>query len=168
MNVDDRGMLGLARQVVGNIEEGGDGRIAILTGVMNKVRFDHVLGAHSAYERMRELMRLGVGRFSVSQVIDPQIARSGRAGVVVEEARIVASEWRWPARGKVHAFRQGQSVSFSGCYVVQVDFAVAIDFRVVSDKLAVRRKALSANFPLVRRDPVDFLPRDVEQADVVV
>src|SRR5258708_19639111 len=142
-------MLGLARQVVGNIDERGDGPLAVFAGVMNKVRFDHVLRSHSTYERVRELMRLGVGRFSVSQVIDPQIAGSGWAGVVVEEARIVASEWRWPARGKVHAFWQRQSVSFAGSYVVQVDCGAAIDVRVLSENLAVACKPLPRNFHLL-------------------
>src|SRR6266852_3414150 len=109
-------------------------------------------------------MRRAVGE----EVIDPQIAGSGRSRMVVKKMRVVASEgWR-PARSIVHSFGQGQSARFSGCDVIQVDVGVAIYVRVVSQKLAVGREALARNFPFVLREPADFLACDVEQADVVV
>src|ERR1035438_9205068 len=107
-------------------------------------------------------------RFAVSYVIDPQIAGSGRARVVIKQPRIVASEGRGPARNKVHPLWQGQGVRFSGCDLIQVDVGVAIYVRVVGQKLAVGRKALTRNLPLVLRKPADFLARDFEQAGVVV
>ncbi len=60
MNVDDRRVFGVVRQVVRHKDEGGDGPLAIFGGVMNKLRFDHVVGSHSAYERVRELIRFAV------------------------------------------------------------------------------------------------------------
>src|SRR5260370_28928723 len=53
VNIDDRGVLAVVRQVVGHVDEGGDGPLTILSGVMNKLSFDHVLGAHAAYGRVR-------------------------------------------------------------------------------------------------------------------
>src|SRR5260370_15567526 len=156
-------MLGLVRQVVGNIDEGGDRPLTIFTGIVDEFRLDHVLGSHSAYERVRELVRLAVG-----EVVDPQITWSGWAGVVVEQARVVVSEGRGSARDTVHASRQGKGVRLSGCDVVQVDVGVALYIRGESQELAVGRKALAGKFPIVLREPADFFARVVQQADVVV
>ena len=48
------------------------------------------------------------------------------------------------------------------------NIAVAIDVGGPCNRLAVRRKIPAADFPLVLRQPVNFLGRDLEQANVLV
>src|SRR5258708_1690913 len=123
---------------------------------------------------MRDLMRL-----AGSDVIDPEIAGSGGAVVVVEQARAVFSEGGTPARRLVHAFRDGQSGRLAGREIVQVDVFIAIDVGAEGEVLAVRRELAAADFPFVFREPLDWslvkyscdggtFVTEVEKADVVV
>src|SRR5208283_2170949 len=107
-------------------------------------------------------------RFAVSQVIDPQIAGSGRSCMVVKETRSVASKGRNPLRRIIQPFGKRQGARLSGCDFIQVEIGAALDVRAVSQKFAIGSKFLPINLPLVLREPVDFLRRGVKQAGVVI
>src|ERR1700678_963052 len=131
MYIDDRSMLGIARQVVGHIDEGGDRPFAVFAGVMNKVRLNHVLGAHAAHQRRRKLPRYVRVRQLVAEGIDPQVAGSGGASVGEETARTVRGERRRVARNLVHSLGQTEITSLSGGDIVEINLDVAIDVRGV-------------------------------------
>ena len=48
MHIDNRRVLAIARQVIRHINKRGDRPLAILAGIVHKVRLDHILGAHAA------------------------------------------------------------------------------------------------------------------------
>ena len=148
VNVDDGGVLPVARHVEGHIEKRGNRPLAVAAGIVHQIRLDHVLGAHAGDQRMRDLMRLA-GR----ERVDPEIAGGGRAVVVVEQARAVVREGRMAARRLVHAFGDRQRSGLAGREVVQINVFVAVDVGAEGDVLAVGRELAAANFPFVVREP---------------
>ena len=118
---------------------------------------------HACDQRIRDLLRLAVGHG-----IDPDIVGRRRTVVVVEQARAVASEGGFRAAQMVYAFGQRQGSGLSGSEIVHVDVGVAVDVGGPGNGFAVGREIAAFDFPFVLGEPVDFLGRDVEQADVVV
>ena len=143
VDVNNRGVLSVARHVVGHVEECGDGPLAVAAGIVDQIGLDHIFGAHSRDQRMRDLMRLAGG-----QRVNPEIARSGGAVVVVEQARAVLRERGVAAGRLVHAFRERQSGRLAGREVVQIDIIVAVDIGAEGEALAVGRKFAAADSPI--------------------
>ena len=56
VDVDDGGELAVARDVVGDVGEGGDGPLAVAAGEVDEVRLDHVGAANPAKKRVGELL----------------------------------------------------------------------------------------------------------------
>ena len=68
----------------------------------------------------------------------------------------------------IYAFGQRQDSCLSGSEVVNIDVGVAVDVSSPGDGFSVGRKIAGFDFPFVLGEPVDFLGRDVEQADIVI
>jgi hypothetical protein len=52
VNVDNRRMFRLARQVVRHIDKRRNRPLAIFAGIVDKIRFDHIFGSHAAHQRV--------------------------------------------------------------------------------------------------------------------
>src|SRR5271156_1795671 len=117
-------------------------------------------------------------RLAACEGVDPEIAGSGGAIVVVEKARAVLGEGRMAAGRLVYAFWNGQGRRLVGGEIVQVDIFIAVDVGAEGDALAIGRKFAAANFPFVLGEPLDRLHgeisdrltfhADAEKADIVV
>src|ERR1019366_757049 len=123
-------------------------------------------------QRMRNLQRLARGK-----VVDPQISRSSRPVVVIEQPLPVRTERGMPAPRFVHAFRDWKNGRLSRRQIMQVDVFVSVDIGTERNALAVGRELASANLPLVFGEPLDPASlnsspfahdRRREEADVVV
>src|SRR4029077_5475369 len=97
---------------------------------------------------MSDLLRLVRGK-----VVDPQIARSGRSIVVIEQSLPIRTERRGPACRLVDAFRDSKSRRLSRCQIAQIDVIVSVDIGAEGDVFAVGRELAPADFPLILREP---------------
>src|ERR1700676_4820775 len=103
MDVNDGGVLSVARHVVGDVEKCGDGPLAVAAGIVHEIRLDHVFGANAGDERMRDLMRLAGG-----ECVHPEIAGGSGPVVIIKQTRAVFGEGRVASSRLVYAFRDGQ------------------------------------------------------------
>src|SRR5712692_7652384 len=131
--------------------------------IVNKIRLDHVLRTHSTDKRVSDLSRLAVG-----DCAGPQISGRSWTIVVVEESRAIATERRRPARRFVQSFGQRKSPRFPSREVIQVNVSVTVHIRGIGQVSSVSGKADAGDFPLVLREPANFLGGDVQQSGVLV
>src|ERR1700678_4347499 len=100
---------------------------------------------------MRDLMRLAGG-----QRINPEIARSGGAVVIVEKTCAVFAECRMATGRLVYALWNRQGRRFAGGEIALVDIFIAIDVGAEGDVLAVEGEFAAANFPFVFGEPFNL------------
>src|ERR1700678_4264026 len=97
---------------------------------------------------MRDLMRLAGG-----QRINPEIAGSGGAVVIVEKTCAVFAECRMATRRLGYAPPNRQGPLFAGGEIALVDIFIAIAVGAEGDVLAVEGEFAAANFRLVFGEP---------------
>ena len=77
MDVNNGGVLPVARHVERDVEKSRDRPLAVAAGIVHQEGLDHVLGSDAADEGMRDLLRLAGWRG-----YRPKVAGSRRAVVV--------------------------------------------------------------------------------------
>ncbi len=92
VDIDDGRVLGVARQVVGHVDEGRNLPFAVAAGIADELRLDHVVAPDACNEGVGDSDGLARGHIGGCCFVNPQIIRSLGAVVVVEHLVAVVRE----------------------------------------------------------------------------